>query len=194
MSGNGGCSLFNIRCLSLSLFLGRTPLHTLPLLHLRVSSMGALHELLECECFLWAVILHKILQPVLFTGCSLSGISCSRLGYSSRRASGPAKNLHQHGLPMGSQFTLGILICCSMETVMGCRWISSQPWTAMSCSRTVFLPMNCKDISALALGAPLPPPSSLTLVHAGLFLTPLSQLLMCSIFFSPFLKTLSHSC
>ena len=64
----------------------------------------------------------------------------------------------------------------------GCRWISAPLWTSMGCRGTACLtmvfPMGCRGISAPAPGAPPPPPSSLTLVSAELFLshllTPLS--------------------
>ena len=78
---------------------------------------------------------------------------------------------------------------CSTST--GCRWISAPLLTSMGCRDTTHLIMafieDCRRISSLVPGAPPPPPSSLTLVSAELFLShfpaSLSHLL-CHIFFT----------
>ncbi|KAM9590844.1 uncharacterized protein ACIBXB_005893 [Morphnus guianensis] len=77
--------------------------------------------------------------------------------------------------------------CSGVGSSTGCRWISAPPRTSMDCRGTACLTMvfttGCRGISALAPGAPPPPPSSLTLVSAGLFLlhvlTPLSGCHFC---------------
>jgi len=80
------------------------------------------------------------------------------------------------GLPMGSQPPSGIHLLQRGVPSTGCRWISAPPWTSMGCRGTTCLTMvfitSCKGrVSALASRAPPPPPSSLTLVSAELFLS-----------------------
>ncbi|KAM9591150.1 uncharacterized protein ACIBXB_006064 isoform 2-T2 [Morphnus guianensis] len=77
--------------------------------------------------------------------------------------------------------------CSGVGSSTGCRWRSAPPWTSLDCRGTACLTMvftmGCRGISALVPGAPPPPPSSLTLVSAGLFLlhvlTPLSGCRFC---------------
>jgi len=114
-------------------------------------------------------------------------------------------NLLQHGLlspqvlavtcsKTGSPWGHSLLqasTCSGVRSFTGCRWMSAALWTSMGCRRTACLTMvftmGCRRSSALAPGAPPPPPSSLTLVSAELFLsyilTLLSLLQLCSSFF-----------
>jgi len=118
-----------------------------------------------------------------------------QVGSSLHGSSGPARSLLQHGLPTGSQRPLGTSTCSSVWSSMACRWTSAPLWTSMGCGGTACLTMvfstGSRGISAPAPGAPRPPPSSLTLVSAELFLsdvlTPLSLMLLPSSIF-PFLK------
>jgi len=110
---------------------------------------------------------------------------CSSVGFSLHRSTGPARSLLQCKLPTGSQLPSGIHLLHHGFPSTGYSWISAPPWTSMDCRGTTCLTVvfivNCKEkLSALVPGAPPPPPSSLTLVSAELFLsihlTPLSQL------------------
>jgi len=78
------------------------------------------------------------------------------------------------GSPQGHSF-LWASACSGMGSSPGCRWRSAPPWTSMVCRGTAFLTMvcstGCRGTSAPALGAPLPAPSSLTLVSTELFLS-----------------------
>ena len=103
------------------------------------------------------------------------------------------------GLPTGSQPPLDIHLLWQEVPSTGCRWIFAPPWTTMGCRGIACLTMvfitGCGGISALVPGAP-PPPPSLTLVSAELFLshhlTPLSRLLFSQQFFSSVLTLLSQ--
>ena len=88
--------------------------------------------------------------------------------------------------------------CSGVRSSTGCRWISAPPLTSVGYRRTAFLTMvlstGSRGISARVPEAHPPPPSSLTLLSAELFLShilsPLSLLLLPSSFF-PFLNMLS---
>jgi len=90
--------------------------------------------------------------------------------------------------------------CSGVGSSKGCRWISAPPWTSMGCRGAAFLTMvfstGCRGFSALAPGVP-PPPSSLTLVSAELFLlhnlTPLSCCKCCYAGLFLFLNVLLQS-
>ena len=133
-------------------------------------------------------------------GCSPSGADCSSVGPPrghkpcQQTCFGVGSSLHgttgpqvlpgacsSTGFPRGHSL-LWASTCSGVGSSTGCRWISAPPWTSMGCRGTACLtmvfPMGCRGISAPAPGAPPPPPSSLTLVSAELFLshllTPLS--------------------
>ena len=82
-------------------------------------------------------------------------------------------------------------------------WLSAPLWSSMGCRETtcvtMFFSMGCRGISALTPRAPPPPPSPLTLVSSGLFLSHFSHSLshlLCRIFYT-FLKVLlqrHHQC
>jgi len=107
--------------------------------------------------------------------------TCSSVGSSIHGSTGPGRSLLWRGVPS-----------------TGYRWRSTPLWTSMDCRGTSCLTMvfstSCKErLSALTFQEPPPPPSSLTLVSAELFLshrlTPLCQLLF---FLLPFLNVLSQ--
>ena len=97
--------------------------------------------------------------------------TCSTLGSSLHRATARARSLLQHGLPMGSQPPSGIHLLQP-----GPPWAAGEqpasPWSSSQAAREDSLLRLLKHL--------LPPPSSLTLVSAELFLshclTPLSSL------------------
>ncbi|XP_049649850.1 uncharacterized protein LOC126035357 [Accipiter gentilis] len=140
-----------------------------------------------------------------FTNCSsvgpFHGVQSFRNGLLQRGllslhgVPGPARSLLQCRLSTGSQPPSGVSTSSGVGSSTGCRRISAPPWTSMDCRGTACLTMvfttGCRGISALVPGAPPPPPSSLTWVSAGLFLshilTPLFRLLLRSRFF-PLLK------
>ena len=107
------------------------------------------------------------------------------------RATGADRSLLQHGLSMGSQLPSGTSTCSNVGSAMGCRWVSAPPWTSMDCRGTTCLTMvfttGCRGISALVPGAP-PPPSSLTLVSAGLFHTHIFSVIASAQHFLALLK------
>ena len=193
---NGGCSQ-SITCFFYHSFLlrGKTP-HILALFQHGVSPMG---DSSPQTSSMW----------VLPTGCSSSKTSpawvasmgCSPLGTDCSSVCPPRghKPCQQTCSSAGSPRDHSLLwasTCSGMWSSPGYRRISAPLWTSMDCMGTACLTMvfitGCRGkISALKPGAPPPPPSSLTLVSAELFLphclTPLSYLLFCSSFF-PYLK------
>lgn len=123
-------------------------------------------------------------------GCSLSGLGCSRVEYPLHRASGPARSLFQHRFPVTAYpGHINLLLCGDHH---GLQLDLCSTMDLHELQGAVFLPMSYRSISGLALGASPPPPSSWTLVPAGLLLSLLSQLLMGSIFFSPSQKLISE--
>jgi len=123
--------------------------------------------------------------------------SCSGMGFSLHGSAGPGRSLLQSGLPTGSQPPSDIHLLWCGVTSTGCRWRSAPLWTSMDCRGTTCFTMvcimSCKGrLSAPASRAPPPPPSSLTLVSADLFLshhlTPLSSLPFLRSFLFPLLN------
>jgi len=126
------------------------------------------------------------------TSCSSMGLprghkscqqTCSRVGSSLHRSTGPARSLLQCGLPIGSQPSSHTFTCFGMGSSTGYRWISAPLWTSMGCRGTACFTMifssGCRGISAPAPGAPTPPPSSQTLVSGEWFLSHILTPLYC---------------
>jgi len=171
-----------------------------------------LHKFLQRESFPRAAALHELLQQRSHpSGCSPSGAgcsgvgppqghkscqqTCSGVGSTLHKVTGPARSLLQREIPMESQPPSGAPACSGEGSFPGYRWISAPQWTSMGFRGTTCLTMvcstSCRGIAAPVPGAPPPPPSSLTLVTAELLLshhvTPLSCC-KCSYtggFFSP---------
>jgi len=149
-----------------------------------------LHKLLQRESFTRAAALHELPQCGSFpqgAGLQEQALQC---GSPPGSQALPA-NLLWRGLIspqvcrclQGSQLHSGIHLIWSGVPSMVYRWISAPPWTSMDCVGTTCLTIifitSCKGIvSAQTFQEPPPPPSSLTWVSAGLFLshflTPLS--------------------
>jgi len=95
------------------------------------------------------------------------------MGSSLHGSTGPARSLLQRGLPTGSQPPSEESTCSGAESSRGYRWIPP-PLTSMCCRWTTCLTTvfstSCRGISLPMHGAPPPPPSSLALVSAELFL------------------------
>jgi len=129
-------------------------------------------------------------------GHNLCQETCASVGSSLHESTGPARCLLQRGLPTGSQRPWDIhLLWCGVPST-GYGWMSTPLWTSMGCRGTACLAMvfiiGCKGkLSSPESQAPPPPPSSLPLVSAKLFLshslTPLSRLPFHHSFF-PILK------
>jgi len=153
-------------------------------LFMNCPSMGPFHRVQSFR--------NRLLQHGVPHGVT-SHQTCSSVGSSLH---GSSRILLEHRLPTGSQPPSGIHLLQPGVPSTGYRWRSAPPWTSMGCRGTacptmVFI-VSCKGkVSAPVSRAPPPPPSSLTLVSAELFLsyrlTPLSRLVYrCSFF--PLLK------
>ena len=127
--------------------------------------------------------------------------TCSNVG-SIHGSTGPARSLLQCGLPMGVT-CLRAPTCSGVGSPTGCGWVSAPPFTSVGAGHsclTVGCSTGCGGISALVPGAPPPPPSSLTLVSAELFLSHIltslsSDCCWCCTGFSPlFLNMFSQRC
>jgi len=143
-----------------------------------------LHKFLRHESFPWATALHKLPQcGSLSRGHKPWQQTCSGVSSSLHSSAGPGISLLQHSLPTGPQLPSGIHFLWCVAPFTGYRWRSAPPWMSMDCRRATCLSMvfimSCKGrLSAPSSQALPPPPSSLTLVSAELFLshglTPLS--------------------
>jgi len=126
--GNGGYGQFITRCLCCSFLLRRTTPHTLPLLQREVPSHGRQFSTDFSKVSPSHELPHSGILP---TGCSPSGTGCSSMGppwghkpcqqtcssvgSSLHRSTGPGRSLIQCGLPMGSQPPSGIqLLRCGV--------------------------------------------------------------------------------
>jgi len=126
--------------------------------------------------------------------------TCSSVGSSPHGSTGHARILLQQGLPIVSQPPSGTSTCSSVGSSMVCSWIYAPSQTFVGFRGTACLimvfSMGCKGISALVSGPHPPPPSSLTLLSAEIFLshilTPLSQSPSPCRFYFPFLNMLSQ--
>ena len=147
------------------------------------------HELLQCESFPQAAVLQELLQrgslplaAVLQEQTAPAWVPHEVTSPARKPApvwdplsTGPARSLLQHELLTESQPPLGASTFSSMGSSTGCRWRSTPLRTFMGFKVTAYLTTvfsrACRGICAPASGTPLPPPSSLTLVSAELFLT-----------------------
>jgi len=161
-----------------------------------------LHKLLQRESFPWAAALQELLQH----GSLPQGAAFQEQAAPAWVPHGvtiPASKpaLVWAPLSTGRQVLLGA--CSRVGSPLGStgyRWISAPPWTSMDRSTgtsffTMVFSMCCRGrLSASVSQAPPAPPSSLTLVSAGMFLSlclaPLSRLPFspCGFFFFPLLK------
>jgi len=184
-----------------------------------LSQETVLHKLFQRESFLQAAALHQLPQggslplaavlqeqaaPVwvphrLTSSASKPAPAWAPLSMGPQVLAGACSST---GLPTGSQLPSGIhLLQCGVPS-MGYRWISALPWTSTDCRGTTCLTMifimSCKGrLSALTFWAtPAPPPSSLTLVPAELFLSQshssLHTAVLLQSFFFPFFNMLSQ--
>ena len=159
---------------------------------------------------------------VLSVGCSPSGTGCSSVGHpqghkpcqqtcsgmgsSLPRSTGPGRNLLQLGIPMGSHPSSDIYLLWHGVPSTGYRRIPVAPWPSMSCREksclTMVFIMSCKGkLSSPASRAPSPPAPtfftdlgvcravSLTLSHSSL-----STAISSQFFFFTFLNILSQKC
>jgi len=198
--GNGGCGQFVTCSLCCYLLLGGELLTFFP-----CSSMwsfpwaAVLHELLQCGSLPWSAVLQEQAAPAWVPHGVMSPASkpapvWAPVSMGPQVLPGACSNM---GSPWGHSL-LQASTCSGVGSSAGCRWISAPPWTSMGCRGAACLTMvvstGCRRTFAPVLGAPPPPPSSLTLVSAGLFLssilTPLFILLQVlhSVFPPPLLK------
>jgi len=173
-----------------------------------------LHELLQHGFLLPAAVLHKLLKHRSFPqGAVLQeqtgpayvphGVTgCARKPAPAwgplHRVTGPTKSLLQHRVSIGSWPPSRHSYLLQHGTVDGlqvgiCSTMDLRGLQGTTCIMMAFI-RDYRGFSALAPGAPPPRTSSLILVSAqrflSHFLTPLSQLLLCSSFF-PWLNMLS---
>jgi len=147
----------------------------------------ALHELPQHGSLPWGAVLQEQAAPAWFlhrvkSPASKPALAWAPLSTGLQVLAGTCSSM---GLLMGSQFPSGIHLLQLGDPSMGYKLISAPPWISMDC-RWNNLPHHglhhelqgkalCSDISDTSS----PPPSSLTLVSAELFLslrlTPLSN-------------------
>ncbi|XP_049649808.1 uncharacterized protein LOC126035336 [Accipiter gentilis] len=148
-----------------------------------------LHELLQRGPFPRAAVLHELLQHGSIPRCAVlqEHTAPARVPHG---VTSPARKpalwaplstdpqvlpgaCSSAGFPRGHSL-LREPTCSGVGSSTGYRWISAPPWTSLDCRGTACLTRvfttGCRGIFAPAPGASPPPPSSLTLVSAGLFL------------------------
>lgn len=157
--GNGGSRQFIMHCLCCSFLLtGRTP-HTLLLLQHGVPPTG---DSPPQNSPVWVLPMgcsFSLTAPAWVTsiGCSPSGTDCLSVG-PPRGHKSCQQTCSSVGFPWGHSL-LWASTCPSVESSMGCRWVSAPLWTSMDCMGTASFTMvcttGCRGTSALVHLLPL---------------------------------------
>jgi len=142
------------------------------------SNLGPSHEVQSFRNRLPSVGTHGVTSPARKPALAWTPLSMG------------SQNLLQHGLSTRSHLPSGASTCSHVGSSIGCRWLSASLLTSLSFSGTAYLIVvfttGCRGISAPAPAETPHPPALLTLVSAGLFLSPVLTPLSgcsCTVFF-----------